>query len=336
MQVITPTPAQALSLVQAMHAVATAEGTVAMLPIEAESIAAIQRHLLHQDEPVQPPALVMPQDLAAVIDTPVLRREAVRILAMVAVLDKQVTDAKVRLVEGAAATLGVEEYGVGLLRLAQQRQFRKLAFKVMMRSVAHYWSPTGKARLRDWLDMARIAMPAIPGLYAMLVDRTLLERYRALEARPAGTLGHGLFRFYRDRGFPMPGEPKSFPEGWSKHEIYHIISEYETSLQGEMLNAAFSGGNTEVLCMDLLLMTLLQFHAGFQVMPGPVLKDELKPDAFFRAVARGAATQVDVLAGWDWWSAVDQPIAELRQRFQVPPLRPEERRWLAENGCLLA
>jgi hypothetical protein len=336
MQVITPTEDQSLSLVQAIYAVATAEGTLPLLPVERDSIEAIQRHLLHLDEPVEPAALSMPANLAAIIDAPVIRREAVRILAMLPVLDKQVLDAKVRLVEAAAAQLQVDEYGVGLLRLAQQRRFRKLAFRLMMRSVAHYWSPTGRARLRDWLDMIRIAMPAIPGIYAMLVDRGLLERYRGLEQRPAGTLGHGLFHFYRDRGFPMPGEPKSFPEGWSKHEVYHIISEYETSLQGEMLNAAFSGGNTEVLCMDLLLLSLLQFQAGFQVMPGPVLQDELRPDAFFRAVARGAATEIDILAEWDLWTAVDQPVAELRRRYKVPALRPEERQWLAENGSLLA
>ncbi len=336
MKVIHPTEPQALALVQAMHAVATAEGTVPLLPIERESIEAIQRHLLHLDSPIDPPALTVPAGLVTVLDTAVLRKEAVRILALLPVIDKQVLDAKVRLVEAIAARLGVEEHGVGLLRLAEKRKFRKLAFGLMMRSVSHYWSPTGKARLRDWLDMLRIAMPAVPGLYAILVDRGLLERYRSLEARPADTLGHWLYRFYRERGFPMPGEPKSFPEGWSKHEVYHIVSEYETSLQGEMLTAAFSGGNTEVLCMDLLLLTLLQFQAGFPVMPGPVLADELKPDAFFRAVARGAATEVDFLAGWDLWSAVDEPLAVLRERYKVPPLRPEERAWLAENGSLLA
>ena len=88
--------------------------------------------------------------------------------------------------------------------------------------------------------------------------------------KPATSLGHALYSFYCKRGFPLPGEPKSFPEGWSKHEVYHVTSEDDTTLQGEMLNAAFSGGNTEKLCMDLLLATLLQFHAGRPVLPGPV------------------------------------------------------------------
>lgn len=336
MRIIHPDDRQAAAIVQAMQAVASAEGTVEPLPVERESIAAIQRHLLHRDPPLEPSVLALPSDLAAVIDDPVMRRETVRILAMLPVIDRRVMPAKVRLVEAAAARLGVEDRGVEILRLAVRGRYRRLAYGLMMRSVAHYWSPTGKARLRDWLDMLRIGMPSIPGLYAVLTDRSLLARYRGLGERPAGTLGHGLYRFYTERGFPMPGEPKSFPEGWSKHEAYHVISEYETSDQGEMLNAAFSAGNTEVLCMDLLLLTLLQFQAGIQVMPGPCLTDELRPDPFFRAVARGMATSVDLLAGWDLWTVVDLPLDELRRRYNVPPLSPAERAWLSDSGALLA
>ncbi|MDR3537212.1 MAG: hypothetical protein P4L71_11995, partial [Acetobacteraceae bacterium] len=113
------------------------------------------------------------------------------------------------------------------------------------------------------------------------------------------------------------------------------LSEYDTSLQGEMLNAAFSGGNTERLCMDLLLATLLQFHAGRQVLPGPCLTGLLEPDAFFRAVARGAAMNVDLLKGWNLWSVVDVPLQELRAAFQIPSLAEQERVALAASGALI-
>lgn len=336
MRFIHPGDRQAAAIVQAMHAVATAEGALELLPVERDSIDAIQRHLLHRDPPLDPAAPELPADLADRIDEPVMRRETVRILAMLPAIDKRVLPEKVRVVETAAARLGVEDQGLVMLRQAVNGQFRRMAFGLMMRSVAHYWSPTGKARLRDWLDMLRIGTPEIPGLYSLLPDRSLLVKYRGLGERPAGTLGHGLFWFYRDRGFPMPGEPKSFPEGWSKHEAYHVISEYETSDQGEMLNAAFSGGNTEILCMDLLLLTLLQFQAGIPVMPGPCLTDELRPDAFFRAVARGIATNVDLLDGWDLWTVVDLPLEELRRRYNVPSLSAEERASLAESDALMA
>ncbi|MGE5271250.1 MAG: hypothetical protein ACM3JG_16440 [Thiohalocapsa sp.] len=336
MQIIHPAPHQAAAIVQAMHAVVTAEGSIAALPIECETIAAIERHLLHLEAPPPPPAPTLPADLAGSLDDPVLRTETIRILALLPAIDQQVRPEKIAVVERAATALGVNDRGLVILRQAARRQLRRIALGMMRRSVAHYWSPTGKARLRDWLDMLRIFMPKIPGLYQLLTDRTLLARYRALAARPEATLGHQLYRFYQKRGYPMPGEPNSFPEGWSKHEAYHIISGYETSLQGEMLNAAFSGGNTEILCMDLLLLTLLQFQAGLQIMPGPAPRGELRPDAFFRAVARGMAMQVDLLEGWDLWSAVDLPLGELRRRYGVPPLSEEERLALQQCDALIS
>jgi hypothetical protein len=336
MHVIHPDERQARAIVQAMHAVASDEGRVALTPVEVESLAAIQRHLLHRAMPLQPDAVTLPTDLASVVADATMRLETLRLLTLIPVLDQQVTAAKAAVVERAAAQLAVSDVGLKLLRQAVKRQFTRMAFGLMGRSVAYYWSPTGKARLRDWLDMLRIGMPTIPGLYQMLTDRSLLDKYTSLARRPEGTLGNSLYYFYTLRGFPLPGEPKSFPEGWSKHECYHLISEYETTDQGEMLNAAFSGGNTEVLCMDLLMLTLLQFHAGFQIMPGPAPKGALKPDAFFRAVARGAATRPDMLDGWDFWTMVDLPMGQVRSRMGVPPLSDAERAELAQWDALIA
>lgn len=336
MKPIRPSPEQAATIVQAIDAVVTAEGTIAALPIERDSVAAIQRHLLHLDTPIEPAGARLPTDLAARLDEPTLRRETVRILALLPAIDQEVRPEKVAVVEQAAVRLGIADRGLVILRRAARRRLHLIALGMMRRSIAHYWSPTGKARLRDWLDMLRIFMPQIPGLYAVMTDRSLLAKYRGLATRPAETLGYALYRFYDERGFPLPGQPKSFPEGWSKHEAYHVISEYETSLQGEMLNAAFSGGNTEILCMDLLLLTLLQFQAGLQIMPGPAPRGELRPDAFFRAVARGIAMRVDLLAGWDLWSAVDVPLGELRRRYGVPPLSDGERSALRQWDAVIA
>lgn len=334
-KVIRPSVPQACAIVQAMYAVVSAEGRIAPLPIEIESVDAIQRHLLHQGSLLAVAEQTLPNDLADVLDTEVLRRETVRILALLPPIDQKVLPEKVQVVEEAARRLGIEDRGLVILRQAVKGQYRRMAMAMMSRSVAHYWSPTGRARLRDWLDMVRIMLPPIPGIYAMLTNQELLAKYQALGAKPASSMGHALHGFYIKRGFPLPGEPKSFPEGWGKHEVYHVLSEYDTSLQGEMLNAAFSGGNTEKLCMDLLLATLLQFQAGRQVLPGPKPVGLLLPDAFFRAVARGAAMNVDLLQGFDLWSVVDQPLQDLRANYQIPSLSERERAVLAESDALL-
>lgn len=335
MKRIHPDSTQASAIVQALHAVASARGALPLLPVELESIEAIQRHLLHLAEPLAPVGKDLPADLESVIPDAVMRRQVVRLLALLPVIDGEVSARKAAVVEEAARRLAVDDVGLVLLRQAVARRFTRMAFGLMWRSVAHYWSPTGRVRLRDAIDMLRIGMPSIPGLYDLLRDRRLLARYEGLGARPEGTLGHALYRFYRDNGFALPGEPKSFPEGWSRHEVYHVVSGYSPTDQGEMLNAAFSAGNTEVLCMDLLMLTLLQFQAGFRVMPGPVLKGELRPDAFFRAVARGATMRVDLLDGWDLWTAVDLPLEQARRQWEVPALSETERERLAGWNALM-
>lgn len=319
-----------------MCAVASARGAVALLPVERDSIEAIQRHLLHVTEPLALASADLPANLEATLPDPVMRRQVVRLLALLPVLDGAVSAQKADVVEEAARRLAIDDVGLVLLRQAVARRFTRMAFGLMWRSVAHYWSPTGRVRVRDAIDMLRIGMPSIPGLYDLFRDRRLLARYEGLAELPEGTLGRALHRFYRNNGFPLPGEPKSFPEGWSRHEVYHVVSGYAPTDQGEMLNAAFSGGNTEVLCMDLLMLTLLQFQAGFRVMPGPVLTGELRPDAFFRAVARGTAMQVDLLDGWSLWSAVDQPLEAVRREWGVPALGAEERSQLASWNALIA
>jgi ubiquinone biosynthesis protein Coq4 len=337
MLTLHPTERQAAVIVQSLHAVATAQGTIGLEPIERDSIVEIQRHLLHLDQPIEPGHMTLPGDLAEVIVEPAMRRSVVRILSLLPVIDKRILAAKVSVVEDAARQLAVEDRGLEILRLAVKGRYRSIGFSAMMRSVAHYWSPTGKMRLRDWLDMLRNFLPPVPGLYQMIGDQALLARFRALGQLPSDTLGYALYRFYTDRGFALPGEPKSFPEGWAKHEAYHVLSEYEVNNQGEMLLAAFSGGNSRLLCMDLLMVTLLQFQAGKRVVPGPTPVDELRPAAFFRALARGASMNVDLLGGqWSLWPVIEQPIAELRTTYNVPPLSAQERHELNGWQALIA
>ncbi len=68
---------------------------------------------------------------------------------------------------------------------------------------------------------------------------------------------------------------------------------------------------------------------------GPVPTGLLQPDPFFRAVARGAAMNVDLLKDWDIWSVVDRPLPELRAAFQIPSLTASERTVRAESDALL-
>ena len=340
MKLLDLTPEQRAAVVAAAWAVVSAGGRLQPEPIEVECVEALQRHMLMQDPPIprvgEGAGGPLPDDLAERLADPDLRRQTVRQLAILATVDGAVLPEKVAVVEEAARRLGVDEFGLLVLSRIARGQYRRNGLGLMKRIVAHYWSPTGKARLQDWVSMLWTAMPWFPGLRSYLGLDAVLARYRALAALPDGTLGHEVHRYYARNGFPVPGEPKSIPEGWARHEVYHVISSYGITLQGELLLAAFIAGNTEELCLDLVLPALVQLHAGKTFVPGPTASGQLKPDEFFRAMARGAAMRVDLLDGWTLWDVADQDLGELRARYGLPALSAEETATLATAKALLA
>lgn len=335
MKLIDPTPGQAAAIVQAAWAVVSAGGSVEPAAIETDCIAALQRHMLRQDPPLPGTPGPLPDDLETQLDTPELRRQTVRQLAILATVDGEVRPEKVTVVEAAARRLEADEFGLLVLSRIARGQYRRNGFGLMKRIVAHYWSPTGKARLRDWLAILWTVAPWFPGLRGYLGQDSLRSRYLALAELPDDTLGHQVHRYYSRNGFPVPGEPGSIPEGWARHEVYHVISSYGITLQGELLLAGFIAGNTEELALDLALPALVQLHAGKTFVPGPTASGLLRPDAFFRAMARGAAMRVDLLAGWRLWEVADVRLHELRKRYGLPPLTPVETEALALEKALL-
>jgi hypothetical protein len=85
-----------------------------------------------------------------------------------------------------------------------------------------------------------------------------------------------------------------------------------------------------------VLPALIQLHAGKRFVPGPVAEGLLRPDDFFRAVARGAAMRIDLLAGWRLWNAAASRLQDVREQYGIPAFTPQERsRLLAEDALLV-
>jgi hypothetical protein len=328
--------AQVNTIVQAMYAVVSASGQVTPLPFEIECINAAQRHLLHVDLPLSGQPGPLPTDISDVLDSAALRKSTVRLLAALSTVDRQVSPAKVAVVEAAASRLGISEFGLLVLRRVAHGQYRRNGLGLMKRFVNHYWSYTGKAGLRDWGAMLWTIAPWLPGLRNYLKLPEVLGRYTNLAALSPDTLGYAVHGYYARSGFPMPGQPKSIPEGWARHEVYHVLANYNTNLQGELLLAGFIAGNTDEMCLDIMLPALVQLHAGKTFVPGPVAEGILIPDEFFRAVARGVAMNIDLLAGWRLWDVAHLRLQDLRQRYEIPPLTPQEHsKLMAEDALLL-
>jgi len=332
MKLVRPNPEQLNTIVQALYAVASAAGTVAPIPVEIRSIEAIQRHMLQQDAPVAAAGGPLPDNLESALDTPELRRLTVRLLMMLSVIDRRVRPEKVAVVEQAARRLGIEDRGLGILRRAARGQNKRIAL-TLMKTFVDWWSPSGKAGLRDWGRFLWWMLPQLHGAGTARKNREMLARYQGLAKLPEGTFGHTLYRFYADHEIALPGAPKSVP--WIMHEVYHVISEYGVALEAELLLTAFVGGTQEETCMDQILFGLLSYQAGRQIVGGVISEGLLDPEDYFRAMARGARIQVDLVHGWDFWAVAEVDMAELRARYNLPPISERERRKVGGYNGLL-
>ena len=48
---------------------------------------------------------------------------------------------------------------------------------------------------------------------------------------PEGSLGLGVWRFYRARGFTFPGRPESAPPNLAQHDWIHVLAEYGSTVE---------------------------------------------------------------------------------------------------------
>lgn len=334
MKLLHPDPREASAIVAAMWAVVSAEGRMAPSRLESESIAAIERHMLGLAAPLQGIAPgPLPTDLRAALPDEALRRDTVRLLALLPLVDRRILPEKVQVVEAAAARLGIAEPGLDILRHASRGRHYRVALALMRRFVSAFWSPVGKARLRDYAQFAWWMLPRLHGRRTAERHRQLTERFRTLGEFADGTLGRELYRFHTANGIPLPGQPGSVP--WSMHEIYHVVGEYGLAFHPELLLTAFIGGNQDETALDQLLFGLLAHHAGRQIIGGHVTQCLLEPDAYFRALARGAAMRQNLLKGWTLWDDAATPLPEFRRKFAVEPFLPGELDEMANRNELL-
>ena len=100
------------------------------------------------------------------------------------------------------------------------------------------------------------------------------------------------------------------------HDIVHIISGYDSDLEGELQTLAFTAGMRQEDPFSALFLVLLQFTAGLKALARA--RTLFDPAKVLRALERGRGTAVDFSQKHDYWDEMEQPIAALRERFGVP------------------
>jgi len=259
---------------------------------------------------------VEPADLVGLLAPRDLREEALKYLAIMALVDGSLDHAKLRRVLEYARALDVEadyltdlvEAASGHLAWASADMMRKNFDSVISRS-------------SDGVDPAKWIRP-----YGDNADPALAERYEALGTLPPNTFGKALWDFDKQNGYPFPGDPQALNSQFgTPHDATHVISGYDTSARGELLVSTFTAGMHPINPMSgHILPVIFFFHFGQQLNDvGHAGTGGLDPDEFWHAWARGAAMTVDIFKpGWNVWDWVERDLEELRREWNVTPAGP--------------
>lgn len=243
------------------------------------------------------------------------RERIVQAMILMALMDGEVTPSEVQAVERFAAALRVDEPRVRNLRQLAEGQFALMWADLARRSFAK--DVFVDALKRDGFGgLWRIVGP----LVGRARDPDLARRYNDLGQLGEGTFGRAYWQFIIDNDLGFPGEPRAVPEHGLWHDATHVLAGYGTEPAEEVLVVSFIAGYKKDDPFFWLFTIALQFHLGIKVSPySPPMKGLFDPELVLAALARGAATKIDLSQGWDPWPHFPRPIADVRAELGIPP-----------------
>jgi hypothetical protein len=314
---LATTPAQMNAILGAMRSVAAVHGEARVTPADRASIAAARRYLFRQPDPVEPADLpnVAPAELRTLLPDSAMAEQAVRFLTVMAFVDGALDAGKIARVLEFAEALGVREPYVAEITQAAQGEVHAALMdmtRMNLESITGRPAPPGEDAMA-WF---------VP--YRAAPDPALAARFHALEALPPDSFGRTFWAFYRANGYAFPGEPDGLNQGFAvPHDSTHVLAGYDTSPRGEILVSTFTAAMHPKRPMaGHVLPVIFSWHLGVEINEiARSARGALDPEAFWEAWARGAAIRQDLFAPvWNFWTVVEETVAELRRRYGIPPL----------------
>lgn len=312
MELRMPNREQAYWGLRAIKTIAMADG--ALDATELNMLASVQR-VIGTTYQVDELAPITPVELAQAFPDPQLRRQLVQGLIVVSLIDGKASERETDLVEQFAQALEVTVPEVTNLRHVLRGELIQLRLDLVRRfwlrpKVEEIWNREG---IRGLYKFVR-------GMMGRYENKELADRYRALEHYPSGSLGRAFWEYCRKNGFALPGEKGGAPEQILFHDCAHILSGYGTAPEEEVQVACFSAGFQRREPWIFVFFVLLQFHVGIRMTPITQARTGFfDPGKALIAIRRGAAMNIDLNDGWEYWSVMGEQVEALRTRYNILP-----------------
>jgi hypothetical protein len=259
---------------------------------------------------------VVPADLVAALRADgELGREAVKYLAVMALVDGRLDGRKIARVLDYSRALDVEAaYLTEMVEAASGHMdwaIADMTRKNVESIISGPWPKDG--------DAAAWILP-----YAGAgVQPDLAARYEALGKLADNTFGKAFWAFNKTNGYTFPGDPAALNEGFATpHDSTHVISGYDASPRGEILVSTFTAAMHPINPMaGHILPVLFNGHLGIKFNDvARYTTGGFDPDEFWHAWARGRDMMVDIFdPGWTLWDWVERDLEELRRDWNVTP-----------------
>ena len=312
MELRIPPPEKVPYGMRAMKTVALADGEID----ETErALMEAAQDLFQVEIDIDPLTAISPEELAAEFTDPQLRWQLCHGLIVMSLADGEARKAEWEVVRAFADALEVASGDLDTLRKLADGHFTAARL-----DVARHFFAREKVVERVKQDGLSWLAKSVAALVGIAEDKGLAEKYQALEEYPENSLGKRYFEFIRSNGFNFPGERGGPPEPLVLHDLTHTLGDYGTDPAGELEVTAFHAGFRKDHPFTWIFFGMMQFHLGVRV--GALAKAEtghFDPERMLKAVARGAAMNIDLTDDWDPWTVMDRDIDELRAEYGIAP-----------------
>jgi hypothetical protein len=294
---------QSKATLGALRAIGTLHGTAPLSPSEAELIEGVRVNILQHPECTDAEESIhtKPEDLAAAIQDDEHRRRAAELIGLMPYATRPFTDAKSYISEKFIEAIGEDMHRMQDLLGACQKHSKSMeycALRKMGRDILA--DPDANAQSAELQKVLKEAEG----------DAAELARYKSLQGYPAGSLGRAFFDFYAQFDWPLPGDPLWIDEDLTvRHDLVHVLCDYDISINGEFCVAGFTAGNSERINWMIAML-------GF-TPPYVSTGESFNPADFTAAYERGDNASESFVDTWEFWPEMEMQVGDLRAKYKI-------------------